>query len=54
MQAVCFQGVLEGQRQRLCSQARAIVNKVVDYFAQLKMRIGGHGLLKRKLEATGK
>ena len=38
----------------LCSQARAIINRVVDYFAQLKMRNTGRGPLKRTLEATGK
>ena len=30
---------------QMCSQARAIINKVVDYFVQLKMRSGGLGLL---------
>ena len=31
---------------QLCSQARAIINRVVNYFAQLKMRSGGRGPLK--------
>ena len=39
---------------RLYSQARTIINRVVDYLARLKMRSGGRGMLKGTLEATGK
>ena len=42
------------KNSRLCSQARAIINRTVDYFARLKMCSGGHGPLKRMLEATGR
>ena len=32
---------------QLCSQARAIINRVVEDFAWLKVHSGGHGPLKR-------
>ena len=38
--------------KRLCSQARAIILSVYNYFAQLKKRGGGRGPLKRTSEAT--
>ena len=38
----------------LCSRARAIINRVVDYFVWLKMCSGGRGPLKRTPEATAK
>ena len=38
---------------RLCFQARATINKVVDYLARLKMRSGGCVTLKGVSEATG-
>ena len=34
------------QDSRLCSQARALINRVVTYFAQLKMCSEGRGPLK--------
>ena len=40
--------------QRLCSRARAVTNRVVDYSARLKMRNRGRGPLKRTSEPTGK
>ena len=39
--------------KRLCSQAKAIILSVFNYFAQLEKRGGGHGPLKRTSEATG-
>ena len=42
-----------GKDPQLCSQARAVINKVYDYFALLKMHSGGCGLLERTSEATG-
>ena len=36
------------QDKWLCSQARAIINRVVDYFVWSKMCSGGHSLLKER------
>ena len=37
----------------LCSQARAVISRVVDYFVWMKMHSGGRCPLKRTSEATG-
>ena len=36
------------------SSKGSIINRVVNYFVQLKKHNGGHGPLKRRLEATSK
>ena len=43
-----------GKDSQFCFQTRAIINRIVDYFAQLKMRSGGRVTLKGKSEATRK
>ena len=48
-----FQSDLDGKNQRFCFQARAVINRVVNYLARSIMRRGGRGALKGTNEAIG-